>query len=1140
MDNRQKLPFRVTLLGRRTPQGSSPVGCSTLSASRDASRTPDYLVSKESTDAAGQDRQAGTIPDVQGTSECVSPRQQRKTSSFLGFRPPSVLNIRERRMSLCSRSVSPPRVCPTEDLPPTKGVEGVSWLSPTAVKLEESVYHTRSMSSLPTSPHSSLMASQAMPTAAQNSSQTRPKTAKVITPDFSSQSAVTANAPTATAAGVDKGTGGSAESKGNQSSVYNVCSLCGVTVILAGTHEDQQQQWRDHINSWMHQRCLKMHKNTRGRTERVRVDDYATSSISSPVSPSMLRALEEFSSSLASTDTVSFEERAADSPSRLPRYGNYGRMDAVMSRKTDDRAFLPTGFDSGVAGNSTSQRSPLEKELFSSIQQPCTVDRRDAAAGVTTEKRQDEALPTTPCDGNLQMRGRAAATLAQEANPRGLTRKGGKMAVNQREAQRADSEIAMISIVEKTERDRRRLRSEKKKRMQFVFDRYVVDRRRRMLLSCIRHWFNAMFVRVTNRFLRQNWESPRAPCATPSAMASLTAPEDARSPEKSDGKKRFKTLSREVLTKCDKATTTKDSCANRSDAKQDVLFMASCVKDYAHISDDRSVDSVEMEVGKTDVKWYVCREAGRGQPLKRKSSRRRRKSRSTTPSWEEDSSVEELLATLAVPLQKRVRMVLSGQSAAKSKFPQTSEVISGMRRSLNEELQHLSNHHQCHYPCYNHHRCQPQRQHHYYHYPLQHAPLNSSNRVPEGSGYFQQPASGRQQNHVNDGGISEELRQFRGGEEVCRPPVRESAAASSSQGKFFSQSVSGEPTMGAAAAADEAAYSNEGRRGGKLPNLCAETSPEATSAQSPQSVIEPDGSTQPKRHKRCSSEGRASVDENGRDIVPLNLCEPLVGQELEYSVEKTFCKDQCTYWSPQRQQRGESGNETLEKKVKEPLDQELRMKVSQNENTGLSCGETVVSSSSPPHSSMTVGDNGDPVASLQGIRKNGGTVNPRLISASGCPSKGNPAMACQNFKGIPGEYYCYHDGAYYHVRDPAADAYCDRWGRRLPLYFVRRPDTSAMSPTRMVYPAATPTRSRSPLGPRRLNPYCSTCVQRYNIVMVDEYMRSVTPTVNERSEGGSCTCGLTGRRSSASGRMGRQTPLRASNRVTPRHVRRPG
>ncbi|ESL08303.1 hypothetical protein TRSC58_03996 [Trypanosoma rangeli SC58] len=109
--------------------------------------------------------------------------------------------------------------------------------------------------------------------------------------------------------------------------------------------------------------------------------------------------------------------------------------------------------------------------------------------------------------------------------------------------------------------------------------------------------------------------------------------------------------------------------------------------------------------------------------------------------------------------------------------------------------------------------------------------------------------------------------------------------------------------------------------------------------------------------------------------------------------------------------------------------------------------------------------------------------------------------AQEPFKGIPGECYCYRNGAYHRVLDPTAESCYDVRGNRLPIFVVRRPTSATTSPTRR---SPVTTRPQSPLGPARLNPYCSVCVKRYFIVLVDEFMQPVAVSPSRQGKGTLC------------------------------------
>lgn len=1121
-------------------QGLGSDGRSAFLTPRDVSATPDSNVTRGSAEATGREQQLDTTSELQRSFQYLTPRQQQSILSFCRpFTPSMSVPRGELHSSIGSRSTSPVVVRPTKDLPPTKDAVDAPRMPPTAVKREESVFHDGDGQTPVTSVHSSVVATQSASEAVKlrppkipASSPSPSPSPKAAVANASATSATTTTAGLATTAtGADVSAEAAGSDAAPQGTVYNVCSLCGLTVLLGGSFAEQQQQWQDHINSWMHQRCLKMHANA--RNENVYIGDTTTVSIGSPVSPSMLKALEEFSSSIASSDAGQSAGRAirlSPAPLKLPVSD-----DVVTARELEARriTFSSEDITPRILADSSEHLSLVEKKLFTSVKKPHVSGDDAEVVGILTDEREAATAGKATCEGG-------APPICQKRKLLKSVKESGETPIRGG-FRKLDVNADQVNTSSGAEMDDAGQKNSSKRHLKRRLDKYLVVKERRLLLACMRHWFNSMFVRVTDNFFSVRSRSSKETldamvAASPTVRCSRTdTPLDAYVP--GVGQQKASPLVRKGSKKQPELVAVEAAAGGGDNEKGELLFMASRVKDFAHIKKDSSADSLEMEVGKTDVKWYVSRPAGNSRKRGKVSSCKQKKDGSSTPSLEDDSSIEELLSSLAPPLQERVRMAIRGKPVRKSKFPMTSEVISMMRDSVQQEVQQYRDQQLFHQ--FQHQQQQQQHQHReQYHDNYQHHPV-ASRSSPDAVGIPQQPFLERREFGTNTKELVNESLRIREGEVGSTSFRREQAIDTSVPYGYLSQILSEETPMRTTGLTEGVAPNKEDERGGKILANAMEEASGVVGRQLPRPFLLVEGRRQLSGGSSGSSECGSAIEERG-DEAPRprsngspDDCMRYLNTEASFSGSRGISRDR------KHRRRRSRAVEAAESEIREPR-QISQSHITNHARRGASCKGRQPLSISSIHSTLRAGGNSERPTSPQTTPRVRGTSGSR---ASFTVRKGSmeewDTSSC-TFRGVPGEYYCYDGETYQHVEDPTAGALCDKLGRPLPLYFVRRCSSPSMSPTR--FSCMPVTRSRSPLGPGRLNPYCSVCVERYNIVMVDENMRVLSPVVNRRGGGtGNCACTFANRGNSASGRgRGKRRCSSASNTFSPHRGISPG
>nr|CCC47281.1 conserved hypothetical protein, fragment [Trypanosoma vivax Y486] len=604
MDSNVRVPFRVNLSQARTV-GSSLAGLnSTLATPRDLSA----LSEKARAGVAAAENTAATS---EGTSfHLQSPRSTRglnssrqrgeqiatqifgKHAAMIGAR----LNIDLPSFSNSQTSLTP-RVRPTSALPPTKAANDVPRSMPTAVKMQESICHQQerqrdsafaqlpapdeSTSQLAAQPENQVpQAAHAHTTAVACSSSTPPQ-ANVL--DFPQVAAFTGAA------------------------AYSVCPLCGVTVLLMGGSADQQRQWQGHMNSWVHQRYLQMRNNpSEGSLSRSNT----TFSGSPPITPSVLKALEEVTAAQA----TSIAEHTAAPPTSSSGVAQplpaARQEDSANESKPYDQRFSKAMGGRGAHGAVVGPSDTVVQLTDSHNGQSSPNVSAEGAAG-SYSSREVSAV-------EISGAGVEPVDAKKHNIPKRKGRKhAGSKLLSDSEGD-AEMEVALL----------RKARHKKDNELKRILDNYLSDKRRRVMLICLRRWFNSMFVRVIDSSHTPKKASKTAaataesgsvgtspapptgvrsreldtlPLSSPTASGRGSGPSpytDSTEGEirSSSGVRRHRKQQSEVVTPANWA---------RGTSTRERRFMASCSRDVAHVGRDALSGSFDVEVAKTDVSWYV-------------------------------------------------------------------------------------------------------------------------------------------------------------------------------------------------------------------------------------------------------------------------------------------------------------------------------------------------------------------------------------------------------------------------------------------------------------------------------------------------------------------------------------------------------
>ncbi|RNF09139.1 megakaryocyte stimulating factor [Trypanosoma rangeli] len=938
-----------------------------------------------------------------GQEQTSQRRQEQQGQPFVrGTLTSPVLSLRGDSPSfVSSRPHSPPRIRPTSELLPARDAKDAPRSAPTLVQAEDDMLHgAHACSAQPTAQPRNRMPSSWLGDPTQ---------------EGDSISKVLGSVPSVAAV--------ASEEKAARSTTCRVCPLCGVSVVLVGTFVEHQVQWNEHVASWMHQRNLQLRTATQ-RTGYNPIESTALA-LTPPFLSGMPNTTEDISASpvLLQPDDTSPEGisllRAMAFPTRAK--GLEAQASAPSSQETrQDTALL------------TSSPFHVFKNLFPGANPPSTSENNSSGEDHMGIDHTKDCLAPLWKAGDQQQKTipRDEARGAPPPPPAGRQSDGasnkGKDPSRAMEAEETDH--AASSKVSESVSLREELARRKDHQLERTLTKFLIKKEDQRLLLCFRRWFNLMFVRMVNGSSFLNRSLPiHGPVAAAGAAAAATTTmpvvTDSVKPRGEEGdpllgcdvteRRRENTF--ESATPSRTGRKHKKDNRNRSkratgDGGRGGAFMASRVKGFAHVMNNSSSSSVEVEVSKTDVSWHIQHSArpphDGGESDSEATSRR--------CSLESDASIQVLLSSLTPRLQERVRTVLRGEPRRSRAFPKTTNVLSAMRCSLLDQALSLSAS------------------------PLL---INDGNHRRS----LSLPTT-----HITQGGLDDVMH----------------GISDSRRGALSSSLTCASPHQGSGTAREIKPESDV------LHNVCAVAGVDMVDTQdipvtisvTARNVSPPptDPTAMP-----CLRQGEPLGGSSGCSTSAGARGSPLQ-LHSRGSLEghpKLFSKVEPLSSSPS-QRRG-----LLFEGVEERLDSALRESYA----------------------------NQPPLLHQQcDGQRHSSSLRPQTRRGEVFLGRGG---ARETFKGIPGECYCYRDGAYHRVLDPTAESCYDARGNQLPIFVVRRPTSAVTSPTRRS-PART--RPQSPLGPARLNPYCSVCVKRYCIVLVDEFMRPVAASPSRQGRGTLC------------------------------------
>ncbi|EKF33101.1 hypothetical protein MOQ_003038 [Trypanosoma cruzi marinkellei] len=889
-----------------------------------------------------------------------------------------------------SRPQSPPRIRPTSELPPTRDATSVLRGMPTVLNATDDTSHD--VPARPSQSPAQLRGQDVLHTIDTSTQETR----------AASQAAMPVSSKVAVMG----------EEKTVRSTICRVCSLCGISVLLVGTFVEHQQQWNEHVDSWAHQRNVQLRALAR-RDDFYSVENTDVAS-SPPLSQGMVRTLGDISASPVLLQT---EETSAMAISPLRAIFFPPRADAI---KTNEDISSPHERGRETV-SPTAAPSHVFNELFDEENAEATPDAKSNEEDHVDRCRKEERLDVSWKVGSRRRR-RALLREKRGGEPSQPAEQTNEVvSVNARDLSRV-KKIPHTDYAASSEHSGN-ASPRRERQLERTLAKFLVRKEARQLLACFRRWFNLMLVRMmSDSSLLIRASSKRGPAAA-ADLAEGAFPTDSAKPKCGEEsllhtsavtfERRENAAVLATPLNIEKDQQREDQRPNKTatrDGEREGPFMASRVKDFAHVVGSSSSSSVEMEMARTDVSWYLHRPVRPPHHGSGGGSEEGLRS----PPWESDASIEEMLSTLTPALQERVRAVLRGEPARSRAFPKTSEALNTIRYpSLGPTLSPggprvfaTDGNHKI-----------------YSSSPMANVKRSGSGDVMQG---IIDPQKGSSSTHAGP------IRRHATGGDV-KPGSQEGSQEFPVVMDVEALNLPSPP----AELSGMAPLPQEEPSG----RLSGETAPVGVRY----------SSFQLRSQKSQEGYQKASYEEQPSPSPPSKIRD-FIGQNEEERTDSAPHESFVSQPSVSRQRHGEQeGSPSWRQAWREELD---------------------------------VGSGG----------------------------------AKEEFKGIPGEYYCYYNDAYHRVLDPTCEEYYDVRGRRLPIFFVRRSTRTRTSPTRRMI--AT-TRPKSPLGPGRLNPYCSVCVARYFLIVVDEFMRPITITPRRQrgasgGDGEAHACACPGRRARSS------------------------
>ncbi|KAH9599064.1 hypothetical protein LSM04_006638 [Trypanosoma melophagium] len=554
---------------------------------------------------------------------------------------------------------SPPRIRPMSELPPTKSLGNVLHSAPTAMKPGEKICHDGMLSFESPTPS---QVSPHPPSFPSNISDPLVKSS-LVSPYPSPIPKITgASTIVSTAAPVTKTIEVPEGPNLLHGAQCKVCSLCGVTVLQVGTLEEQEKQYREHEESWAHQknqemRALLEHGEAALPTKKGPRGN-------SSVSPTKQKLFDDLT-----TSPTMFSQKVI--PLKGSSSSSSGRYAQFLSEETPTEEqqpmVSPPIIFQPVPHATKGTPSHVQKELFCEGSQQSVFENEEE-----TRHRTCESVPVTVKEKVNPMR---------EVNHRKheLPNQGtnSRQNVDEANSEKQPHGISSSSSVFPNKTPVNEYLLQKKEReMETKLNKYRIKKERHKLLLCFRRWFNLMFVRAM-----ENSSFPRGG-ATIKEQVKVT-PKEQKIPSKRSGASKYNLNSDSTLGIQPVEEKEKNSEFPKRSRRATTIklrkkpFMEMHVRGVSHLTGSSSTESVRDKESTTDVSWYIHPSSHKKSSPKKGGGRR---GSQTSPLLDE-KSVADILATLSPSLRSRVGMLFGNEVPHSASFPKTSCVLSQLHSS---------------------------------------------------------------------------------------------------------------------------------------------------------------------------------------------------------------------------------------------------------------------------------------------------------------------------------------------------------------------------------------------------------------------------------------------------------------------------
>ncbi|ORC90107.1 megakaryocyte stimulating factor [Trypanosoma theileri] len=542
---------------------------------------------------------------------------------------------------------SPPRVRPTSELPPTKSVGDVPHSAPTAVKPGEKICHDNRLSF--ESPMQSQISSH--PPVFPSSTSDPLVTSSIASPYPSPTPKITR--PTTTERVTDI-------QNSLQGAQCTVCSLCGVTVLQMGTFEEQEKQYREHVESWVHQKNDEMRtlleRGGRGFSTKKSVGDNTS------ISPTKLKSFDELAIS-----PIKFTSKNVKHVKTSTLRENYAhflregtRTEVVKPIVSPPLTFSP------ILHSREGTTSHVQKELFCEHSHQSVPGNEEETRYCTCENDpvtvKEKVKPRVEPDNEKHLLPNQGAG----------SRKNSDDAHSKKQSHEISSSSGMFPNNDISNEDLLK----KERQMERKLDKYMIKKERYQLLLCFRRWFNLMFVRVMDNSsplrvradlreqMKKKFEGQNVPSSGSETTESHRSADSATPKQPVEGQEKKSELRRPS-----KTTTTTTA---RTEP-----FMETHVREFSCVNEGSSSDNLKDKECTTDVSWYIHPASHRKNTSKKVEKRR---GSQTSPLMDE-KSVADILATLSPSLRERVGTLFQTETPHSSTFPKASCALSQLHSS---------------------------------------------------------------------------------------------------------------------------------------------------------------------------------------------------------------------------------------------------------------------------------------------------------------------------------------------------------------------------------------------------------------------------------------------------------------------------